>query len=265
MKLYSKFKQIFYMCLVVAASVPATNATAPAVEDGAEILRRHRAIVTDLIKADEALLKSLAAEFEAAPDPQSKLAIVCRHIGEDFGKFATNNTLALAIGAGNRWLVEKFLSVVEDVNSEDLYVWGYRQKYNLAHVALDPLSMFRSDVADLGSHLAIIDMLARKGADFNWIPKGGYENPPLSAGEPRGSSSKYINDLRARALLYGADPCLGGSSFYGLEKYEHVYELALDQLYGLGAGTVTKPVAHTKAMMRAIAAKREQAHKALLA
>lgn len=118
------------------------------------------------------------------------------------------NPLALAISLGKRNLVSKFLSVVEDVNDKALVVWGYRQIYTLPHVALDPRYPEVSQNVPLEDRLEIIDELAKKGADFNKIIKwGGYKNPPLAAGD---SSSFHLEDvldpLRARALLYGAEP-----------------------------------------------------------
>ncbi|MCI5057568.1 MAG: hypothetical protein MRY83_15755, partial [Flavobacteriales bacterium] len=143
------------------------------------------------------------------------------------------NPLALAISLGKRDLVRKFLSVVEDVNDKALVVWGYRQIYTLAHVALDPRYPEVSQNVPLEDRLEIIDELAKKGADFNKIIKwGGYKNPPLAGGD---SSSFHLEDvldpLRARALLYGANPSLRGSCFYGVKLEEELNLLSLTISY----------------------------------
>ncbi len=123
---------------------------------------------------------------------------------------------------------------------------------------------------DLYSRLIIIDLIAQKGANFDWTPSymgiGIYRNPPLGAGDPRGHHSQHMNALRARALLLGANPCLTGSSFSGLEKNMDVFQLALDQFYDLTRNKVrVKPTEYTLKMMKAIADEREAAHKALFA
>jgi hypothetical protein len=143
------------------------------------------------------------------------------------------NPLALAISLGKRELVSKFLSVVEDVNDKALVVWGYRQIYTLAHVALDPRYPEVSRNVPLEDRLEIIDELARKGANFNKIIKwGGYKNPPLAAGEPSSSHLKNVIDhVRARALLYGADPNIKGSCFWGINLKKELDLLSLTISY----------------------------------
>jgi len=129
--------------------------------------------------------------------------------------------LNLAISLGNVSAVRKFLSVVSDVNVDELTAWGYRQPYYPAHFALHP-DYPRAKKQDQTAQLEIIDMLAEKGADFNKIFRhkemGVYLNPPLSAGQPSGGVSyNNMESLRARAMLFGANPGLQGSSFYGIE------------------------------------------------
>ncbi len=123
--------------------------------------------------------------------------------------------LSLAVALGKVNLVKKFLTVVDDINADELTCWGYRQPYTLAHLALDPQYPSRSD-ASLSDRLEIIDLIAEKGADFDRIIGHGYlgiyENPPLAAGCPSGHELKDYECFRARALLYGADPSLWGSS-----------------------------------------------------
>ncbi|MDI9638709.1 hypothetical protein QM565_23605 [Geitlerinema splendidum] len=139
------------------------------------------------------------------------------------------NPLALAISLGKRDLVSKFLSVVEDPNDKALVVWGYRQIYTLAHLALDPQYPVVSQNVPLENRLEIIDELAQKGANFNKIIKwGGYKNPPLAAGYISSFHLKNIFDhVRARALLYGADPSLEGSCFGGINLKKELNLLSL--------------------------------------
>ena len=103
--------------------------------------------------------------------------------GKDQFNSKKSNPLALAILFGKPDKVEKFLSVVENVNDDIFTAWGYRQPYYPAHVALDP--QFPTEVSGvwLGHRLRIIDLLGEKGADFNKLPPaitlGVYQNPPL--------------------------------------------------------------------------------------
>ena len=250
MKIY---KPLLSICLAMVAVifVPAMNAA------------------SDKVDTDEEMLRRIEAEFDAASE-ENRFAIVSRHIGEAQiadKEYASENTLSLAIRLGYIRMVEKFLKVEKlDINSDELYIWGYRQLYSIAHVALDPTE-YCDDSVPLYRRLSIIDLIAEMGANFDWVPPfGAYNNPPLSAGEPRGSHSQHMDALRARALLWGADPCLKGSSFLGLEKNMGVFELALNQLYDLAEiGVKVKPTEHTIKMMKDIAKEREAAHKALFA
>ena len=145
------------------------------------------------------------------------------HTSEGKEKLNVNKMTALnlAISLGNVSVVRNFLSVVSDINADELTSWGYRQPYYPAHFALHP-EYPSSSTPNSGAQLEIIDLLAEKGADFNTIfphrEIGVYLNPPLSAGGSSGSV-KYEdkNRLQARALLYGANPELRGSSFCGVE------------------------------------------------
>ncbi len=160
------------------------------------------------------------------------------------------------------------MSAVTDINSELLHTWGYRQPYSIAHVVLCPYAS-EERLSDL---LKIIDLVAGKGADFSWEPPstevGIYTNPPLIAEGPLSLYSKHTDSLRARALLWGADPCPEGRCFpiSGLEYSRKLYTLALDYYYSLTrSGATPRPHPHTLKMMKAIADEREAAHKALFA
>jgi hypothetical protein len=142
--------------------------------------------------------------------------------------------LALAVSLGRVYLVDKFLTAVKDPNAPELATWGYRQPYTLAHLALDPRYPLAPAQIGLKDRLMIVDAIAEKGANFNailypnpnrWIHT--YRNPPLAAGESHYHQLNIINHVRARALLYGADPSFGGSSFHGVkDDLEHLAELA---------------------------------------
>ena len=148
-----------------------------------------------------------------------------------------HNTLTLAVSFGLSNLVEKFLSCVKDINDKETLSWGYRQPYNLFHLALDPKSnLNESAVYDefektknsltLKKLLKIVDLIGQKNHGNTAFVNAtlhpstthyrNYTNPPLAAGEPSGQYYAYQNALRARGMLYGADPLVKGSSFYGL-------------------------------------------------
>jgi len=165
------------------------------------------------------------------------------------------NPLALAISLGKRNLVSKFLSVVEDANDKALAVWGYRQIYTLAHVALDPQFPEVSRNVPIEARLEIIDALAEKEANFNKVIKwGGYKNPPLAAGYPSGFQLKDVFDhVRAQALLYGADPSLKGSCFYGINLKEEPNLLSLTLRYyieKMKAGANLNPTKEVNACLK---------------
>ncbi|MDP1723901.1 MAG: hypothetical protein Q8L85_04290 [Alphaproteobacteria bacterium] len=144
----------------------------------------------------------------------------------------TTNVLALAICLGNTNLLNKFLNYVDDINDSKYWVWGYGQSYTMAHLILDPQYPIRTDDISLEARLSIMDMLIQRGVNFEIVPISilCHRNPALAAGEPGGNSIKtlvkndsgkleYINiidELRVRALLAGANPCVHGSSFFGL-------------------------------------------------
>ncbi len=121
MKIYKPLLSI-YLAIAAVIFVPAMNAA------------------SNKAHTDKKILEKIETEFDAANNQPAKFAIVCRHIGEDFqvdGKsYASENTLSLAIRVGQAGQVANFLSAVPDINSELLHIWGYRQIFNIAHVAL---------------------------------------------------------------------------------------------------------------------------------
>lgn len=156
--------------------------------------------------------KALSANIDPTPFAYDK----------EFNFEKKTNPLMLAIGLGEVRLFELFLSVVEDVNDPLLTVWGHRQPYYLAHMALAPALDHRrlslKKKAPLAQRLSIIDLLGGKNADFNqklpayFAQTLPYNNPPLIVPEVGAYSEKFSDALRARALLYGADPLVQGSS-----------------------------------------------------
>lgn len=171
--------------------------------------------------------------------------------------------LALSIVSGRLQLFKKFLSVVDDVNA--FVSWGYRQKYSLAHVALDPRHP-KIFPLPLETRIAFIDALGERKADFNIIFKDYalYQNPPLSAGTPSGRALKEHETLRLRGMLYGANPELGGSSFYGIwyMKYSqsNMFKEMMGQLfdwyaekYDAGKGEFLCPTEKVKGILHEIA------------
>ena len=128
---------------------------------------------------------------------------------------AKTNALMIAIAFGDIRRVKKFLPVIDDVNAPLLTAWGYRQPYTVAHMALDPRFPESTSKVPLINRLQILDLLGEAGANFNinLVSRyvGVYMNPPLVAAGLN-SRHAYTDPLRARALLYGADPVVKGSS-----------------------------------------------------
>lgn len=142
--------------------------------------------------------------------------------------FKKTTPLTLAVSLGKAFLTQKFLTAVDDVNSRQLTGWGYRQPYTLAHMALDPQHPMALGDVSLDNRLMVIDILAEHEVNFNDVVGhnlvGIYHNPPLAAGKESGRALSIFNQLRARALLYGADPIRGGSCFRGI-RLDHESEL----------------------------------------
>lgn len=124
------------------------------------------------------------------------------------------NLLMLAINHGYATIVAKLLRHIDDVNDPRLSAWGYRQPYFPTHMILAPPMLTSVCLKD---RLTIVDLLGQKGADFNIRPGHFgtclYDNPPLIV--PMLTSTHAnpdVEKLMARALLYGADPSVKGSS-----------------------------------------------------
>ena len=145
-------------------------------------------------------------------------AMICvDNAGQPYLNIHKTTPLSLAVTMGKPALVDPWLSVIDDVNSDLFATWGYRQPFSLAHHGLDPEHPMYNEQATLEDRLAVLDLLAAKGADFNAMFKESlYDNPPLAAGDPRGWGGAHEvgqDALRARALLHGANPLLGGTSY----------------------------------------------------
>lgn len=195
---------------------------ASTLEEKFEIISRsinsaHLQQITSLKDLDESKLE---AEVRSGPFP---FIVKGTNKKKDYNASKTT-PLSLAISLGKVHLVEEFLKVVSNVNDTRLTAWGHCQPYTLAHMALHPHYPKASQPVPLEDKLAIIDLLGKKGANFNAILKpdqadvyeGVYLNPPLAAGSLAGVNTTETYPLQARALLYGADPNLHGSSFAGV-------------------------------------------------
>lgn len=146
------------------------------------------------------------------------------------------HALALAVNAADERRVQQFLGVVDNPLDISLLVGGFRQPYNMLHLVLDPVWPQRFG-GSIKARLKIIDLLAAKGFDPNFIPGPTnmmktynldvgarfYWNPPLVGytvhGNYNSQDTQDLLKLRARLLLRGANPALGGSSFYSIIKY----------------------------------------------
>ena len=143
--------------------------------------------------------------------------------------------LSLAVSLGQKDLVARWLEPVDNINDLKHTSWSYRQPVHPLGQALDPEHPVYNPFVPLEDRLEIIDLLAAKGANFNaMLPESLYNNPAIAAGEPRGwgGGMRVGQDaLRVRALLYGADPTLKGTSYnpsiltHDLRKNDFVAEL----------------------------------------
>lgn len=154
------------------------------------------------------------------------------HLDSNDPEIDTTNILALAVCLGDTILLDKFLHYVDNINDSKYWVWGYGQSYTMAHLILDPQYPVRTDDISLDVRLSIMDMFIQRGINFEIIPVSIFchKNPALAAGDPSANpinalvkndngtlEHKNITDeLRVRALLAGANPCIHGSSFFGL-------------------------------------------------
>lgn len=201
---------------------------------------------TERIKA---FLKSIDIDFETANTDSDKASIVSQPIhkdnvlnfdpydtktfeangtnyivkdkarGEVLRKFNSDivNPLVVAIFAQDSEKFKKWLPFV-DANHVNLVAQSYRQPANLAHIAT-----IQYDAFDFSSNTfpsrseQIIHSLGQAGADFNFKPHGGqmgiYNNTTLTAYNISDAHTNPNTDRRvALAILYGADPLLGGST-----------------------------------------------------
>ncbi len=194
-------------------------------------------------------LNGVERSFDAAP-PGSRYAIVAKPLNREYLRNLSNieeldeklltegvgegtiadaneeninykktNAFQLAVSLGRDVLVEKFLSVIPDLQDDHLTAWGYRQPYSPAHMAVNPVFPYKHTVP-LENRLRIIDLLAENRCDFNVgvsnkhngvYQIGVYTNQPLwAAGNCDWCVPQNIlPQLRARAMIYGADPKMG--------------------------------------------------------
>ncbi|APD50410.1 hypothetical protein [Francisella hispaniensis] len=148
---------------------------------------------------------------------------------EDLGKISLiSNALALAIASADIQKTQKFLQVIDDVNDNKLVSSGYRQLVGLPHIAVNPLRQLKifDKQAKLDSDyvkrmLKIIDVLAQYDANFNMLNCENYygyvyNNTPLVHAELVSSIYSFNSNLQyqlmTRAILYGADPELPGTT-----------------------------------------------------
>lgn len=219
-----KLKMLFFVALATSctsqltavsqeeflADVGKRFSAAPSKEAKREIVT-ERLDIRDLARAETlgAFYKTRGQKSQAE---ESK-----RGVERELALVNVTHPLMMAIVSADYLRFSTFLEVIDDVKDVSLCTWGYRQPYTLAHMALDPQDTTHVDKSkgSLTDRLRILDLLGSKGADFNQRvpPKsvGVYENPPLVAAGLNYVLS-YTDELRARALLYGADPVVNGSS-----------------------------------------------------
>ncbi len=124
----------------------------------------------------------------------------------------STHALALAICAADQKRVASFLDFVADPKDPSWRVWGFRQYFNMAHVALDPAFPTVLNI-DEKVRLDVVKLIGTAGFDFNYLGDGTYTNPPLAAGFVSEKPVKGFMERQALALLLGADPNIVGSGF----------------------------------------------------
>ncbi|MDP4725164.1 MAG: hypothetical protein NWS47_02605 [Alphaproteobacteria bacterium] len=214
----------------------------------------------------EQKLTQASHDFDNASSTEMKFSIISQPIQIDSGNEEYTNSpykkphaLSFGICMGKTGLVEKFLSAVTDINSEDLDVRGWRQDYTMAHLAIRP-HFPQFDVC-VEQRLRIIDLLANKGANFNLVRPspsvGTYTWHPLYDHPVFSNYLKKHEDivlLQSRALLYGGDPLKGQLDFADLEfdskryndYYSKIYRIALSMYLKLeDASDVIQLTPHT--------------------
>ncbi len=196
------------------------------------------------------ILSSVEEKFDATLDQEGRFKLIIEPIlvpkngtamqynlgrGDDI---PWRHALSVAIYTRNVKLVDKFLSAIQtDEEILKTGVEGYRQVYMPPHVALDSTERFfdshhyedsdriNNEVGgSLEDRLTIIDLLGKKGFDFNY---GNKSDHVLLTGTGTGRSEN-MNAVVARALLWGADPSvLTASDTVYLEKSK-VFGLFVD-------------------------------------
>ncbi|MBA4248980.1 MAG: hypothetical protein C0432_04120 [Candidatus Puniceispirillum sp.] len=183
------------------------------------------------------VLQEAETEFDNAKSTSEKYSIVSTPVAEMNGEiniyfdFPIIRTITLAVCMGDVSKVEKFLSAIDDVNSEALDTWGYRQRYTLAHTALHPNYWVSANI-DENDRLNIIHLLGRKNADFNLIRNiktADYQFHPLYCGKHSGNYLGYdwVKKCAPIAVIYGADPSLARlnplEASFESERYNEYY------------------------------------------
>ncbi|KTC72393.1 hypothetical protein Lbir_1168 [Legionella birminghamensis] len=229
----------------------------------------------------ESILKVIVDQVQEAKTPEEKRKIILRPFSkapifeadetgfqglldsllENDGvkapdEYSKTHALNLAISLGDVDACSLFLAHLDtnDINSESMLVFGYRQQYTLMHQALDPLALrvhpdkyinytnelSENDKIALGENMAlIIQQLIEKNAELNnRDPSKGrsglYTNPPMAAGQPRCWGTlpvETLSTLRTQLILAGADPFLAGSCFQINHNFQYPINTILDGIF----------------------------------
>lgn len=167
-------------------------------------------------------LKKISSEFDSAP-AEERYSIVSRPLtvtdadGKQkthaYNKTSLMHGLSLAVIAGDKESLQKFLTAVPDINVEELDIWGYRQRYTMAHLAMHPFYPIGFDKITIDNRIEIIHTLGQKGMDFSIVRTGNsYRNQALAVGVASGMVLKEYKCLQPYALLYEANPLFVGTS-----------------------------------------------------
>jgi hypothetical protein len=197
------------------------------------------------------ILTKAEAAFDEAATKDEKYAIISKKLNSDyrrnkielpleFTSFETNadgyndNALALAIASANVNLTQKFLAIVDDINAEELWAWGYRQFFTLAHIALDP-NLYGCENLDYANRFEILKLLSDKTLDFNITPITEiYKYPALMAGDLQGHVNRnQMLTMQSLGLLFGCNPANKKAEF-DIEKLKDTNSIVFKTMIEFG-------------------------------
>ena len=195
---------------------------------------RNNSISTHIDKAPEEFnFNSFSIDLASRTTDQNKVS-----------GYARMTPLSFAILTGNKDLTSLFLGKLtpEQLNGKEARVWGYRQPFTPAHLAVDPQYPFPLACNKSSVWEENVINLVRHDADLNFrtnrYPESCYDNPPLLqvyADAIHHGDENYLEetgnknygakfDMQALLVLLGAEPVRGTVSSMGVRRFFHGHE-----------------------------------------